>query len=104
MSPELGGGHELSFFDVDFALGEEVFEAELRGRSELLGDELREAGVEVHERTVTWADVMEADEVFTTGNLSKVMPITRVENRDLQPGPLFRQARELYWEFAHKHG
>ncbi|MBE9558881.1 MAG: branched-chain amino acid aminotransferase [Proteobacteria bacterium] len=64
----------------------------------------REAGVEVHERTITWADVMEADEVFTTGNLAKVMPITRVEGRDLQFGPLFRQARELYWEFAHKKG
>lgn len=64
----------------------------------------REAGVEVHERTITWADVMEADEIFTTGNLSKVMPITRVEDRDLQPGPLFRQARELYWEFAHRKG
>ncbi len=65
---------------------------------------LNKAGVEVHERTITWADVMEADEVFTTGNLAKVMPITRVESRDLQPGPLFRQARELYWEFAHKKG
>jgi branched-chain amino acid aminotransferase len=64
----------------------------------------REAGVEVHERTLTWNDVMEADEVFTTGNLAKVMPITRVENRELQPGPLFRRARELYWEYAHKHG
>lgn len=64
----------------------------------------RGAGVEVHERTVTWADVTEADEVFTTGNLAKVMPVTRVEGRDLQPGPLYRQARELYWEFAHKHG
>lgn len=65
---------------------------------------LNKAGVEVHERTITWADVMEADEVFTTGNLAKVMPITRVESRDLQPGPLFRQARELYWEFAHGKG
>lgn len=65
---------------------------------------LATAGVEVHERTLTWAEIMEADEVFTTGNLAKVMPITRVEGRDLQPGPLFRQARELYWEFAHKNG
>ncbi len=64
----------------------------------------REASVEVHERTLTWKDVMEADEVFTTGNLAKVMPITRVEDRELQPGPLFRRARELYWEYAHKHG
>lgn len=62
----------------------------------------RAAGIDVHEQTLTWKDVMEADEVFTTGNLAKVMPITRVEGRELQPGPLFRRARELYWEFAHR--
>ena len=44
---------------------------------------------------------MSADEVFTTGNYSKVMPITRVENRDLQPGPVYRKARELYFDWAH---
>jgi len=64
----------------------------------------RAAGIEVEERTITWDEVMAADEVFTTGNLSKVMPITRVEDRELQPGPLFRRARELYWEFAHDTG
>jgi len=64
----------------------------------------RGAGIEVEERTITWDEVMAADEVFTTGNLSKVMPITRVEDRELQPGPLFRRARELYWEFAHDTG
>jgi branched-chain amino acid aminotransferase len=64
----------------------------------------RAAGIEVEERTITWEEVMAADEVFTTGNLSKVMPITRVEDRELQPGPLFRRARELYWEFAHSEG
>ena len=61
-----------------------------------------EAGIEVQERTISWEEVLEADEIFTTGNLSKVMPITRVEDRPLQPGPLFRRARELYWEFALK--
>ena len=64
----------------------------------------RAAGIEVQERTITWDEVMAADEVFTTGNLSKVMPITRVEERELQPGPLYRRARELYWEFAHDTG
>ncbi len=29
------------------------------------------------------------------------MPITRIEDRDLQPGPIYRKARELYWEWAH---
>jgi branched-chain amino acid aminotransferase len=46
--------------------------------------------------------VRDADEVFTTGNLVKVLPITRVESRDLQPGPLYNQARELYWDWAFK--
>ncbi len=64
----------------------------------------RDTGVAVEERTITWDEVLAADEVFTTGNLSKVMPITRVEDRELQPGPLFRRARELYWEFAHDTG
>lgn len=64
----------------------------------------RVAGIEVAERTITWDEVLAADEVFTTGNLSKVMPITRVADRELQPGPLFRRARELYWEFAHDTG
>ena len=39
-------------------------------------------------------------EVFTTGNYIKVAPITRVEDRDLQPGPITKRARELYWEYA----
>lgn len=63
---------------------------------------LRNAGLAVHERTFRFAEVMDADEVFSTGNYSKVVPITRVETRNLQPGPVFKKARELYWEFAHK--
>lgn len=61
---------------------------------------LRAAGVEVREATLTWDDVMSADEAFSTGNYSKVQAITRIEDRQLQPGPIARKARELYWEFA----
>ena len=43
---------------------------------------------------------MNADEVFSTGNYGKVMPVTRVEDRDLQPGPIATKARALYFEFA----
>ena len=32
-------------------------------------------------------DFLEADEIFSTGNHSKVVPVTRIEDRDLQPGP-----------------
>jgi branched-chain amino acid aminotransferase len=33
-------------------------------------------------------DFVEADEIFTAGNFSKVMPVTRIETRDLQSGPI----------------
>jgi branched-chain amino acid aminotransferase len=62
---------------------------------------LRQAGVAVHERTITYQEVLEADEIFSSGNYGKVMPFTRIEDRALQPGPLYGRARELYWAFAH---
>jgi branched-chain amino acid aminotransferase len=62
---------------------------------------LREAGVPVQERTVRWQEVLEADEIFSAGNYAKLLPVTRIEKRDLQPGPIYRRAREMYWEFAH---
>jgi branched-chain amino acid aminotransferase len=62
---------------------------------------MEQAGIEVVERTLTWKDFLEADEVFSTGNYGKVMPITRVDDRELQPGPLYRKARKLYWDWAH---
>jgi len=39
---------------------------------------MRDAGVPVFERTITWPEVLEADEIFATGNFSN-----------------------LYWDFAH---
>ena len=50
---------------------------------------LTEDGIKVHERSLKWQDFSEADEVFSTGNWAKVAPITRVEDRDLQPGPMY---------------
>jgi len=62
---------------------------------------LRESGANVVETTLRYADFENADEIFSTGNYNKVAPITRIEGRDLQPGPVYRKARELYWQFAH---
>lgn len=62
---------------------------------------LREAGVEVAETALTIGDFLEADEIFSTGNYSKVVPITRIEERELQPGPVHNMARRLYWDWAH---
>ena len=61
---------------------------------------LADAGVEVVETVLTLADLKAADEIFNTGNYGKVMPVNRFDDRDLQPGPVFRQARELYFEWA----
>jgi branched-chain amino acid aminotransferase len=62
---------------------------------------LRQAGVPVEETTLSYGDFEQADEIFSTGNYSKVMPIYRIDDRELQPGPMFRKARELYMDFAH---
>ena len=62
---------------------------------------LREAGLGVVETTLRYSDFQSADEISSTGNFTKVSPITRIDQRDLQLGPLYRRARELYWEFAH---
>lgn len=62
---------------------------------------LRDAGYNVHERTLGYDDFLEADEIFSTGNYNKVVPVNRIETRDLQPGPIASKARELYWEFSH---
>ena len=62
---------------------------------------LRENGHRVTEKTLSVRDFLEADEIFSTGNHSKVVPIVRIEGRELQPGPIARKARQLYWDFAH---
>jgi branched-chain amino acid aminotransferase len=62
---------------------------------------LRAAGITVVETTLRHADFQAADEIFSTGNYLKVSPVTRLDDRNLQPGPVYQRARALYWEFAH---
>jgi branched-chain amino acid aminotransferase len=64
---------------------------------------LRTDGKDAREATLGFADFDEADEIFVVGNYGKVTPVRRIDGRDLQPGPFFRRARKLYWEFAHEH-
>jgi len=63
-------------------------------------DLLRKAGVEVVERTVALPELDDADEIFSTGNAGKVQPVNRYESRNLQPGPIARQAHELYMTYS----
>lgn len=62
---------------------------------------LRGAGVEVHERSIRPQELLDADEIFSTGNHAKVVPCVRYETRSFDAGPIARRARELYWAFAH---
>lgn len=63
---------------------------------------LRDAGYEVYERTLSFQDFQEADEIFSTGNYSKVVPANRLDDREMEPGPVSKRAQELYFEYAAK--
>lgn len=64
-------------------------------------DLLRGEGVTVIETTLRYADFCHADEIFSTGNFAKVVPVIRIDDRPLEPGPFYARARKLYWDFAH---
>jgi branched-chain amino acid aminotransferase len=61
---------------------------------------LRADGVEVVETVLTFDDFLEADEVFLSGNMNKVTPVTRFEDTPYQIGPISKRARDLYWDWA----
>mgnify|MGYP003640722507 FL=1 len=49
---------------------------------------------------LTLEDFRTADEVFLSGNMSKVTPVTAFDDRQYQVGPVTRLVRELYWDWA----
>ena len=61
---------------------------------------LKAEGVTVHETVLSFDDFRGADEVFLSGNMSKVTPVTAFEDRQYQIGPVTRQVREMYWDWA----
>lgn len=62
---------------------------------------LRADGVRVHETVLGYDDFHAADEVFMSGNMMKVTPVTAFEDTQYQMGPVTRRARDLYWDWAH---
>lgn len=102
-----GNVAEFSYTNLFFARGNQVVTPAINGtflngltRQRVIGL-LRGAGVDVVERAVSFDELLEADEVFATGNYFKVGPCTRVEDHSMAPGPFYRKARDLYWAFAH---
>jgi len=61
---------------------------------------LRADGVEVVETVLSFDDFRAADEVFLTGNLTKVTPVTEFDGTAYAVGPIARRARDLYWDWA----
>lgn len=65
---------------------------------------LRADGYTVHETVLTFDDFHNADEVFLSGNMNKVTPVTAFDDTTYEIGPVTRRTRELYWDWAHSEG
>ncbi len=103
----LGNVAELATSNIFMAKGGAVYTPVANGtflagitRQRVIGL-LRESGVKVIEKTLSYHDFETADEIFSSGNYSKVVPVGRIGDRVIQPGPFYTKAREVYWEFAH---
>jgi branched-chain amino acid aminotransferase len=103
----LGNVAELATSNLFMAKNGSVYTPALNGtflagitRQRVIGL-LRGAGLSVIEKALKYSDFQSADEIFSTGNYSKVVPVTRIDERKLEFGPIYNRARELYWSFAH---
>jgi branched-chain amino acid aminotransferase len=61
---------------------------------------LRADGIAVHEAVLTFDDFHKADEVFASGNFSKITAVKEFDGTHYQPGPMTKRVRELYWDWA----
>ncbi|WP_298296288.1 branched-chain amino acid aminotransferase [uncultured Litoreibacter sp.] len=65
---------------------------------------LRDNGVKVHEEVLGFDDFRAADEVFMSGNMMKVTPVTEFDGTHYQQGPVTSQVRDMYWDWALSEG
>lgn len=57
-------------------------------------------GMQVAETVLSFDDFRGADEVFMSGNMSKVTPISEFDGTHYQVGPVAKRLREMYWDWA----
>lgn len=62
---------------------------------------MRADGIRVHETVLSFDDFRKADEVFMSGNMMKITPVSAFEDTRYHLGPVTRRVRELYWDWAH---
>ncbi len=67
-------------------------------------DNMRRDGIPVHEKVLGFEDFHAADEVFMSGNMMKVTPVTAFDDTQYQIGPVTRRVREMYWDWAASEG
>ncbi len=65
---------------------------------------LRADGIAVHEVVMSFDQVHAADEVFLSGNMSKITPVSAFDDTTYEIGPITRRARALYWSWAASAG
>lgn len=59
----------------------------------------QENGISVEEGSLPVEALISADEVFITGTIKRVMPVTRIDNKIVgegRPGPLSQKMMRLY--------
>lgn len=61
---------------------------------------LSDANIPVTQRTVSLDDLKTADEIFSTGNANQIRPLTKLDEREFTPGPVFEKVKSLYWDYV----
>ena len=65
---------------------------------------LRDDGLSVEERRNSYDELSATDELFATGNYTKMNPVTQIDDLTLEPGPVAARAHDLYFSYAERAG
>ncbi|MBU1837762.1 MAG: branched chain amino acid aminotransferase, partial [Alphaproteobacteria bacterium] len=57
-------------------------------------------GIDVRETVLTFDDFRSADEVFLSGNMMKVTPVSAFDDVRYNSGPVTDRVRQMYWDWA----
>lgn len=60
----------------------------------------KDNGIEVTEKHILPAELMEADEIFLTGTAAEVTPVGKIDNTDFQVGDITRKLMTAYTELV----
>jgi branched-chain amino acid aminotransferase len=67
-------------------------------------ENMAQDGMKVHETVLSFQDFHDADEVFLSGNMMKVTPVSAFDDTTYEVGananPVTRRVREMYWDWA----